>query len=36
MLEEYYAFRGWDKNGMPGLEKLQELSLDFAIEEAHD
>lgn len=36
MLEEYYAFRDWDENGVPRPEKLQELSLDFAIEEAHD
>jgi aldehyde:ferredoxin oxidoreductase len=36
MLEEYYAFRGWDKEGVPLPDKLRELSLDFAIEEAHD
>ena len=36
MLEEYYAFRGWDKNGIPNPEKLKELSLDFAVEVAHD
>ncbi len=36
MLEEYYAFRGWDQNGVPKPEKLKELSLEFAIEEAHD
>ena len=36
MLEEYYAFRGWDKNGVPKPEKLKELSLEFAIEVAHD
>ncbi len=28
MLEEYYSFRGWDKNGVPTPEKLQELELD--------
>ncbi len=33
MLEEYYAFRGWDKDGVPKPEKLKELSLEFAIEE---
>ncbi len=27
MLEEYYAFRGWDKNGVPKSEKLVELGL---------
>jgi aldehyde:ferredoxin oxidoreductase len=32
MLEEYYAFRGWDKNGVPRPEKLMELSIEFAIE----
>lgn len=36
MLAEYYAFRGWDSNGIPMLDKLQELSLEFAIEEAYD
>ena len=36
MLAEYYAFREWDENGVPRPEKLQELSLDFAIEEAYD
>jgi aldehyde:ferredoxin oxidoreductase len=36
MLEEYYAFRGWDQNGVPRPDKLQELSLDFALEVAHD
>ncbi len=36
MLEEYYAFRGWDKNGVPKTEKLKELSLEFAIEAAND
>ena len=36
MLEEYYAFRDWDKNGVPRPDKLQELSLDFTLEVAHD
>jgi len=36
MLEEYYAFRGWDENGAPKPEKLQELSLEFAIEVQND
>lgn len=31
MLEEYYAFRGWDKNGVPKPEKLEELGLEFTI-----
>jgi len=33
MLEEYYAFRGWDEDGVPKPEKLKELSLEFALEE---
>ncbi len=28
MLEEYYQFRGWDKNGVPKPAKLAELQLD--------
>jgi aldehyde:ferredoxin oxidoreductase len=28
MLEEYYQFRGWDKDGIPKQSKLQELGLD--------
>ena len=31
MLAEYYAFRDWDKYGVPKPEKLKELSLDFAL-----
>lgn len=27
MLKEYYIFRGWDKEGVPKAEKLEELSL---------
>jgi aldehyde:ferredoxin oxidoreductase len=36
MLEEYYAFRGWDKYGVPKPEKLRDLSLEFAMESSHD
>lgn len=36
MLEEYYAFRGWDQNGVPKPEKLKELSLEFAMETIND
>jgi aldehyde:ferredoxin oxidoreductase len=36
MLEEYYAFRGWDQNGVPKLEKLKELSLEFTTEADND
>lgn len=28
MLDPYYEMRGWDKNGIPGREKLRELSLE--------
>jgi aldehyde:ferredoxin oxidoreductase len=28
MMEEYYAFRGWDKNGVPSEAKLKELGLE--------
>jgi aldehyde:ferredoxin oxidoreductase len=27
-LSEYYAFRGWDEQGIPTLDKLHELGLD--------
>ena len=36
MLEEYYAFRGWDRNGVPLPAKLKELSLEFTMEVAND
>jgi aldehyde:ferredoxin oxidoreductase len=32
MLEEYYAFRDWDENGVPKPEKVKELSLEFTLE----
>jgi aldehyde:ferredoxin oxidoreductase len=31
MLEEYYEFRGWDEEGVPGEAKLKELELDDLI-----
>ncbi|MHA1229774.1 MAG: aldehyde ferredoxin oxidoreductase family protein [Candidatus Helarchaeota archaeon] len=31
MLDEYYAERGWDKEGIPSAAKLKELGLDFCI-----
>lgn len=31
MLEEYYAVRGWDENGVPTKEKLAELGLNLAV-----
>ena len=36
MLEEYYAFRDWNRNGVPKPDKLKSLSLEFAIEVADD
>ena len=32
LLDAYYEFRGWDKNGIPTKEKLSELGLDWAID----
>ena len=29
MLKEYYAVRGWDENGVPTKEKLEQLSIDY-------
>ena len=31
LLDAYYEFRGWDKNGIPTKEKLKELGLDWPI-----
>jgi aldehyde:ferredoxin oxidoreductase len=31
MLDEYYQFRGWDQNGVPGEKKLKELGLEDLI-----
>ncbi|MCW8172133.1 hypothetical protein D8S78_03830 [Natrialba swarupiae] len=28
MIEEYYAFRGWDEDGTPTTETLERLDLD--------
>ncbi len=33
LLDEYYALRGWDDNGLPKEEKLKELRLDFVVED---
>jgi aldehyde:ferredoxin oxidoreductase len=35
LLNAYYEFRGWDKNGKPTPEKLKELGLDWLIKEIH-
>jgi aldehyde:ferredoxin oxidoreductase len=32
LLDTYYEFRGWDKNGIPTKEKLKELGLDWTID----
>ena len=31
LLDRYYALRGWDSNGIPRAEKLQELNLGFCV-----
>ena len=31
MLDDYYAFRGWDKDGVPTKEKLVELGLEYCL-----
>jgi len=31
MLDEYYALRGWDENGLPTPGKLKELGLEFVL-----
>jgi aldehyde:ferredoxin oxidoreductase len=28
MLEDYYAFRGWNENGHPSEETLEKLGID--------
>lgn len=35
LLDTYYEFRGWDKNGIPTPERLRELGLDWVIKEIH-
>jgi aldehyde:ferredoxin oxidoreductase len=34
-LVEYYAVRGWNKDGIPTKEKLNELGLEYAIKDLH-
>jgi aldehyde:ferredoxin oxidoreductase len=36
MLAEYYAFREWDKNGVPTQGKLEELGLEFTMNGGSD
>lgn len=33
MLDEYYAFRGWDEIGIPTPAKLKELNLQYCLTE---
>jgi aldehyde:ferredoxin oxidoreductase len=35
MLPKYYELCGWDENGIPTREKLNELGLDFVIDELY-
>ena len=32
LLDAYYAYRGWNKNGVPTPEKLTELGLEYFID----
>ena len=33
LLDEYYAYKGWNNDGVPTAATLQELSLDFVLED---
>ena len=33
MLDEYYQFRGWDQEGIPTKQKLEELGLSYIAEQ---
>lgn len=33
LLDDYYALRGWNKEGLPSVDKLKELELDFVVED---
>ena len=33
MLDEYYKFHGWDKEGVPTRAKLEELGLGYILEQ---
>jgi aldehyde:ferredoxin oxidoreductase len=35
LLDAYYKYRGWDEQGRPTIEKLQELGLDWLIDAVH-
>jgi aldehyde:ferredoxin oxidoreductase len=32
LLDAYYEYRGWDKDGIPTQDKLKELGLEWAID----
>jgi aldehyde:ferredoxin oxidoreductase len=32
-LDEYYKFKGWDKQGIPTKESLQELELGYVADD---
>jgi len=36
LLDAYYKYRGWDEQGRPTKEKLQELSLEWLIPTVHE
>ncbi|MBT9164936.1 MAG: hypothetical protein DDT23_00947 [candidate division WS2 bacterium] len=33
LLDDYYTLRGWDKEGLPSVDKLKELELDFVVDD---
>ena len=33
LLDEYYTFKGWNKDGIPTKETLEELSLEYVSED---
>ena len=35
LLDDYYALRGWDRNGKPTKERLESLGLDFVVSDLH-
>ncbi len=35
LLDDYYQLRGWTEDGIPTEEKLQELGLDFVVNDLY-
>ena len=33
LLDKYYEFKGWNREGIPTLESLRELDLDYVAED---